>query len=464
MEKSKKKWIKIVAISLSVVIVLGAGIWGLIYFLNRDTYKPDWELAAKLKTRAANAQYLPDSSKLVGDTAQSTLAYSAYSSSTDYISGNSMTLDEYNELIEEIGSIWHPYHGDYNISDVKDMVIYLCENVGVFDRWFRYHGSTVQETEANSQKIPRGLSDGDFYMSYNERTEHIRIIQCMSFQEYAYDSDTNQVFWNGEENRQNGPSYVNKRYQSNWPVLDDNVLIIDYYYTGEGENRKEVVEAEIIEYIHVYNKTVICGYQKIKNIKDTCFTRYEINCVDFKKGENSEEHSGIDYKNPIETGIRSNYLQIDYTDSSNVAILKNTVADGRAYDDDSILDNERSVGLLYNAIENGSKVKFQSYFKATDAVANSSERESSGTVNFERISNTFVSLLDSLTGSDKISSGIDFSDTAENKYEQKIFDNLNLAIQVIVEDSYIKENYESGLNIWNRDAEDITDKIHKPSE
>lgn len=448
MENKKSKWLKIVSITLAVIIVFGVGTWGVLALIKRKKYSPNWELAAKLNTRATNAQYLPDASKLVGNNGNNA---NTYASSNKYFKGDSMSTSEYNSLIEEIGSIWHPYQGDFNIQDVRDIVIYLSENVGVFDAWFRYRGTNRSGEEEDFENIPEGLADGEFYMTFDEKTEHIKIIQSMSFQPWVYDSDTKQSYWNGgatpeETNRILGPSNVNPSYRNNWPVMCEDVMVLNYYYTGEGEERTEVVEAEIVEFLHVYNETIIVGYQSLKNIKDTSFTRYEINCTD---SISSYNHAAIDYKNAMEYGRYSNFLQIDYTDNKNISILE-------------LSSSTQDSTLEFNGMENSSKINYRAYFKVdaqrqvTETIRNYGEEY------INKIKPAFVSLLDSLTSSRDLSSKLDLSNTSINNYEQNIIINLDLAIKHTVDNSYLKQNYENGLKIWDRDAEDITDKIHKP--
>ena len=439
--KSKRN--KIIAIVIAAIVVIGA-IAGVIFWLNGGfgpNLEPNWELASKLNTRATNAQYLPGASKLVGEEPEGQVVSTAYSHGNLFESG-SMTLDQYNQLTDELGKIWHPYQGDYVIQDAKDIVVYLSANVGIFDNWFRYRGTNRQGNPEDFEEIPEGLADGEFYMTYDPETEYFRVVQAMGFQPWAYDSDTGISFWNNgqtdtddESNRVQGPSYVNPSYQANWPVMSNDVMVINYYYIGEGENKKEVVEVEIVEFIHVYNQTTVVGYQVLKNIKDTCFTKYEINCAEDKMGSNG--FSGVDYKNAVETGINNTYLQIDYTDKNNVSILEYTM-------------NNTSKVLTYNAIIDGVKKDF---WYNTEYTAPS---------NVELGQTTFCSLLNAITESDELSQDVDF--TNAETIGTQITTKIGSATTTAVRSSYARKNYEQGLDIFNNNAVDVTDDIHKPEE
>lgn len=77
------------------------------------------------------------------------------------------------------------------------------------------------------------------------------------------------------------------------------------------------------------------------------------------------------------------------------------------------------------------------------------------------VKDSFCSLLSSLTESNELSLSVDFTNI-ENVNEQ-ILTKIHSATVIYVNNSYVRKNYKTGLNIFNQDSEDVTDKIHKPN-
>ena len=76
-----------------------------------------------------------------------------------------------------------------------------------------------------------------------------------------------------------GPSNVNPSYQANWPVMMNEVLVVEYYFEEIDGEQVEVVECQIVQFLHVYNTTYVARYQGLNNVKNRSFTRYEIYCM-----------------------------------------------------------------------------------------------------------------------------------------------------------------------------------------
>lgn len=431
---------------------------------DNNNLTPNWEKSKIARERAINAQYMPNASKLVeadiqanGISNQNVMMSTSMSQiDTSAISSN-ITLEQYNEFINEEGSLWHPYNVDYNIYDVKDMVIYLTEFVGIFDQWFRYRGTNREGTAEDFANIPSSLADGEFYMTINEQTGRISIIQRTGFQPYVWDEEQGKCVWNEDFNpTPDKPSGLSARYSGNYPIMSDNILVINYF---NDENGDEVVEAQIIEFCNYFNEVFVSGYQYMKNIKDKSFTRYVVTAPTMMVPDGSGGHYngwGIDTNRPY--GVNRAFLHIDYTDAENISILQLDQELSSKFND--IANNGR---INLRSIVAGELTQFDSHFTFETEAQPSIARNQTSAVN--EVGGAFVAFMKALNVTTDTINSFDISVTASNILEKNIWDALELTIAETIQNSFLMNNYQQGLNIRMEDsAPDITDSLHTPPD
>ena len=78
------------------------------------------------------------------------------------------------------------------------------------------------------------------------------------------------------------------------------VLVVEYYFEEIDCEQVEVVECQIVQFLHVYNTTYVSRYQGLKNVKNRSFTRYEIYCMS----------GNLDFRNANPEGQEAKFMQI----------------------------------------------------------------------------------------------------------------------------------------------------------
>jgi len=507
--KSKRvvSGVMVLFLTLSIFALSGCDLFSRIFGSN---LAPDWEQAAIVRERAINAQYLPSSENLVGTPAQPlqiNLSNDTTSSGT-----HSMTIEEYNRLIDDIGSIWHPFQGDFNIHDVRDIVVYLSEYIGVFDNWFRYRGTNWNWTHPDEiAHVPRALADGEFFMTINEETSRITILQRTGFQPWVWNREAGHGVWNGSfpENYR-APSHISGRYSANWPIMSDVVLALNYYYIEIDGERIEVVEAEIIEFFNVYNEVYIVGRQHLRNIRDRSFTRSVIQTAssgldhdafrDFDwsdfTGNETTLPFGTDIAGAQSNGISRSFIHIDYSDSSNVSVLLssqimatryNGIVDTGWIQHLNLADGELNVfhshfafGDNYIAWPNAHRHIFGQ--NATTSLTgdysnafldpNYSTR-SGQNIEFihsrqdgatNNVGHAVVSMMTALRITNQTINLFNPNQTEDGVLEQAIWDIFDSISAELTQNSFLARNYQSGLSIRYADAPDITNQLRNPPD
>ncbi len=325
--KSKRKNI-IVAIVLCVALVVSGFGGFLIYKSLKGNYVAKPYLLSICKNRVTNAQYLPDINRIASKNSSISTYYSDESTRNkiDNLEKN-ITLENFNEVIETIGDIDNPFDREFTINDVKDEVYKVLNNSPYFDVWMYF---TCEELSGS----------GRYYVSYNEKDEHLTIYRISGFQPYVYFGDTQQFLWNEDLGLATSSN-------PNYPIEQDEIYKIDYYYD---EFDREVVECEIVSVLNYYKESRVTKYQYIKNVKDTSFTKYIINIA--PEVTNSDYSAGgidVDTDNPL--GTERNFIQMDYTNK----------------DDISLMFINQGFASKYNEVKNYSQIKF--YRKLNDTVS-----------------------------------------------------------------------------------------------
>lgn len=301
---------KIITIVLALVLVVG-GIAG--YFIYRNNkITNEHYLSAICRNRVQNAQYLPNINKIAVNQTQTaslmTAGYNQPSSNSSRIENidKTITLENFNTVIDEIGDIDSPFDREFTITDIKEEVYTVLANTSVFDRWIYIDGELG--------------GTGKYYISYNQNKEHITIIRSSGFQPWVYDSSTGKIVWNEDFNYS----------KPNYPIEEDVIYKIDYYYNEQGV---EVVECEIVNFLNYYEDTMNVKYQYVKNVKDTSFTKYIIEPIIYLSSTANDGSWGydIDTKNPL--GTSRQFIQMDYTNQNDVALLFVKQAFANAYND-----------------------------------------------------------------------------------------------------------------------------------
>lgn len=327
--KTKRKNI-IIAVILCVVLVVG-GLGGfLIYRAISGNYVAKPYLLSICKNRVTNAQYLPDINRIAGE-GLSINTYSFYNETDtreriDNIEKN-VTLENFNDVIETIGDIDNPYEREFTISDVKDEVYKILNNSPYFDVWMYFTNEELRGT-------------GRYYVSYNDKDEHLTICRISGFQPYVYYSDSKQFLWNEDLGLATSSN-------PNYPIEQDEIYKIDYYYDELG---REVVECEIVSVLNYYKESRVTQYQYIKNVKDTSFTKYIIKISpDVVNSDYTAGGIDIDTDNPL--GTEREFIQMDYTNK----------------DDISLMFINQGFASRFNDVKNYTQIKF--YRKLDDQIS-----------------------------------------------------------------------------------------------
>jgi hypothetical protein len=349
MKKSKKIAI-ITSIVLVFILVVG-GISG--YFIYSSmSLTSNESLAAICKNRVANAQYLPNVNKIAVETEETSIATvnnfavenekaSISTGSNPYESGNSAILDRigktislnnFNQVIEDIGYIDSPYDREFTITDIKEEVYKVLSNTSIFDKWIVFNNGDLS-------------GYGKYYISYNQEQEHITIMRSTGFQPWVYDSSSGKIVGNSDFNYK----------KSNYPIEEDNIYKIDYYYNEDGV---EVVECEIVNFLNYYKDTIITQYQYVKNVKDTSFTKYIVTPVITLSSLEYDGSWGYDIDSNNLLGSEREFIQMDYVDKDDVSLLFVNQAFSNAYndiEDETNIKFYRKIGneiYLYNSFFN----------------------------------------------------------------------------------------------------------------
>jgi len=466
---------------------------------------PDWDRANELRTRAITAQYLPDAQSLVAASVAAPMSFSV--DTVDYQQNDgtnmdnvSLSLAEFNSLINNIGAIWHPFQGDFSIMDVRDIVIYLAENVGVFDQWFRYRGTNRPGNSEDFAHIPRSLADGNFFITNDEDTGHIQVIQVMGFQNRVWNRGLERAVENddylaGLLPTPPRPSGLTSIYSANWPTMGEIIFSINYFYDQEG---REVVEVEVVEFLNHYNNVYVIGYKFLRNIKDTSFSRYTIQKADVSYNDlGGNTGTDIDSNRPY--GVMRDFLHIDYTDPYNInfliagqslaALYNNSVDTGFVqylhlsngvlsmvesefafiYSQEQLMANVRTD---WRQILGRNRMYAESVFTQhynDDYLTRSSShvthinRFNFDQTAFDNIYNSAVSLVKGVGITNQVTLNIanGLSDNAE-MLEQRVWNLLEAIVANLIEQSFLRTNYQEGLAIrYNaHTGRDITDFLH----
>ena len=484
-------------------MVVGGIATGLYFTFRPTRISPNWELASVVRQRAMGAQYLPDAEKLVA-----TEVVAEGDGITPLGQNVGMTIEEYNRLIGDIGSLWHPYQGTFHIHDVRDIVIYMTENVGVFDSWFRYRGTNRQGNPEDFAHIPRSLADGEFFMTIDEETDKITIVQRMGFQPWVWNRQAGHGIMNPDRPTGYPGGTGVSGYRANWPIMAHSVMVINYFYNEQGI---EVVEAEIVEFFNVYNTVHIVGHQFLRNIRDKSFTRYEIITAPYVVDTDGANDPNFDPDGSLHivpwgkdidgirlTGHSRRFTHIDYSDADNVSILLVQQEMSARYN--GIVDT----GLVqYLRLREGDLSVFTTHFgfgsqpevvgrgtfgqdilghrisalsftghevtlddpdyqtRSTEQV-DFVQRPHSTAINY--VTYAFESMMNALSISNETISSLDGSPTTVGVLEQNIWEVLELIASELVENSFLGNNYQKGLRIRYSNGPDITYRLHTPPD
>lgn len=262
-----------------------------------------------------NAQYLPNVKLLAGsnddfsDYSQGIALSSDYSQelkSYEYCYDDKifdMGLKSYEELAESFGSLDSTLrsHGN-SIEDIKDEMLLMLKIIPGSDQWFMI--PNTPQVDLYTNKI--------YKISYDEEAKKVNMMRvAWNTVVDLFDSDSGTIY---------STSFDNDCYQSE-------LLTVNYYFD---EQDREVVECVNTRYYYFKGEYVPVFVQVLKNVKDTSATKLSVYFT--VENELVEEYYSSAHQNVVDSvytlqdvseyGVVSNFVQLDYTDSSDVTLLK----------------------------------------------------------------------------------------------------------------------------------------------
>lgn len=314
--KSKKG--KIIASVLALVIIVsGVGSFFLARKFIGIKVDYDFKTGMLVKNRVQNAQYLPNLDLLVSDEVQPMSASSKQSSEVEpmssepnrtiYLSDLSFSLEDYQDIVDELAIITGTAtRNDTNILEIKEEIYTVLEMVPSFGKWFqlpRYF---------EAEHAQDGFNNFYYKLDYDKSSDKISITRMTwSYTCGAYSYKDNKIY----------STYLNddiKQYQ---------IMQANYYYN---EDNKEVVECSVVDFAKFNNNFYPIQCQYLANIQDTSTTkiqsviRKDVECYEEKITNNPGGNIGreLDIDTYREGGVMKKVVQLNYTDSDNVELIK----------------------------------------------------------------------------------------------------------------------------------------------
>lgn len=300
MERSRsKKGLLIILIIVLSISVLGIG--G--YFLFKKRLKYDNELGLLAKQRVETAQYLPDVAALFMENSPQQVATLTNSTATN------LSQDDFQSIVDNLGKFDNfagagKYLG-YDIYEIKNEIAFVLEKVPAFNQWFRMPSMRAEE---GYLEIPY-YENWAYYLEYNDDKTELTITRvCWSTTTSFLEFSNNSI--------RDGVQYE--------------IMQTKYYY----ENNKEVVEVKVYcvgieENYRLFshynpNEDEYYPYEYIylKNVKDESLTKYHIVAAERYRDDESFGEGGMDIRGETPYGTTRNFINLSYTDSDNINMLR----------------------------------------------------------------------------------------------------------------------------------------------
>lgn len=301
MENTKsKKTILIILVSVLLISLLGIG--G--YFLFKKRLKYDSELGMLAKEKVTNAQYLPNVDGLFLNSNQVQVATLSNPTVSD------LSQDDFQQIVDNLGHFDNfagagKYLG-YDIYEIKNEIEFVVEKVPAFNQWFRMPQMRIEEGYLD---IPY-YENWAYYLDYNEETKALTITRV------CWSTRTDFIDFNSKSSRE-GVQYeiMQTKY---YYEEEKEVVEVKVYCVGIEENydsfnsRYNSNEEEYYPYEYIY----------LKNVKDTSLTKYHIVSAERYRDDETFDEGGMDIRGEAPYGTIRNFLNLSYTDSDNINMLR----------------------------------------------------------------------------------------------------------------------------------------------
>ena len=303
--KSAKGKIIIAVLVLLVLVAVGIGS----YFILRDNYvKLDYDFATGMvvKDRVEKAQYLPNINLLASST-QSARLMSSTPNQSNYLTDLSFDLQDYQSIVDELASITGTAtRSKTDILEIKKEIYTVLDMVPAFGRWFQL------PEYFKAQHAQDGYNYYYYKIDYDNSSEKISITRMTwSYCCEIYKSSENKIY----------STYYDddlEQYQ---------IMQANYYYN---EDDKEVVECSVVDFARFKKDFYPIQCQYLANIQDTSTTKIQSvirketdaypNRLTNNPGGNID--GGLDIDTYREGGVMKKVVQLNYTDSDNVELIK----------------------------------------------------------------------------------------------------------------------------------------------
>ncbi len=296
---------KIITLVLALVLCIG-GFGGCFILKNGEKFKYDFATGMTVKSRVEKAQYLPNLN-LLASGAQKVRLTSATPDQSEYLTDLSFDLQDYQSIADELAIITGTaVRSDTDILEIKKEIYTVLDMVPVFGEWFqlpRYF---------EAQHAQDGYNNYYYKIDYDANSQKISVTRMTWYHTCgAYVSDEDKIY----------STYYDD------DIDQCQIMQVNYYYD---ENNKEVVECSVVDFAR-FNKDfypVQCQY--LMNIQDTSTTkiqsviRKEVQTYEDKITNNpgGNIRRALDLDTYREGGVMKKIVQLNYTDSQNVELIK----------------------------------------------------------------------------------------------------------------------------------------------
>lgn len=320
-------WIGIVAASLAVVIICSCCVLAFVLNVNASPSENgytvdrplDDEARLYLSEKMKNAQYLPNV-KLLAGTNESNFGVSSQAIATlgdytqefepdEYCFDDSvfdMGLEDFGALADDLGRLDSALHANgKTVEDIKSDLMLMLKIIPGYDQWFMMPRVDESFDEYD-------YNDNIYKLSYDEKTGRITMMRI--------EWETTVSIFDSEKSVLYSSVFGNDCYQRE-------LLTVEYYLD---EQNREVVECNNTRYYYHKGQYYPVSVQILKNVKDTETTKMSVYFTienQFVEEYYSSKHDAYIYTAYTLQDIRkygavTDFVQLDYTDSDDVRLLK----------------------------------------------------------------------------------------------------------------------------------------------
>lgn len=297
-----------ITIAVLVLLVLAAVVIGSYFIFNNNdkNFNYDFATGMAVKDRVQKAQYLPNID-LLASNAQNVKLTSSTPDKSEYLDDLSFDLKDYQSIVDELASITGTAtRSETDILEIKEEIYTVLDMVPAFGKWFqlpRYF---------EAQHAQDGYNNFYYKLDYDKTSEKISVTRMTwSYTCGIYTSSENKIY----------SSYYDddlEQYQ---------IMQANYYYN---EDNKEVVECSVVDFAKFNKEFYPIQCQYLANIQDTSTAkiqsviRKDVETYPDKITNNPGGNIGreLDLDTYREGGVMKKVVQLNYTDSNNVELIK----------------------------------------------------------------------------------------------------------------------------------------------